>query len=150
MEDSELDNLSRTLQARRSNEAKRAIGRKNGATIGPADTQVAPLEQRLAEEMGKRDTLATALAAQEAGRNAAIEKAIEDSPNAVRKRAGLAAKIEAMSALANGNLELLAVILAVEFLSLCLELGPLWAASMKLPSSLAAALRLITTSKRRR
>lgn len=86
--------------------------------------------------------LAAAVSSEEVGRNAAIEKTITESPNAVRRRSGLSAQVEALSALSDENPRLLVILLAIEFLSLCLELGPLWAASTKIPSSLAARIAL--------
>jgi hypothetical protein len=140
VQDSEVSNLSRSIQSMRSNEVRRAIGRKANAPPITSNPQLEALERRLAETTVTRDNLAAAVSEQEESRNATIEKAIIASPNVVRKRTGLAAQLEAISALTAGNNGLLAILLAFEFLSLALELGPMWAAATKLPSALAARL----------
>ena len=142
LQEGEVNSVSRSIQTLRSNDVKRSIGRKTNAPATASNPQLEALEQRLADETAKRDALAAAVNAQEAGRNAAIEKTITESPNAVRKRSGLSAQVEALSALTNENPRLLVIMLAIEFLSLCLELGPLWAASTKISSSLAARIAL--------
>jgi hypothetical protein len=140
IQDTEVANLSRSIQSMRSNDVKRVTGRKANAPPPPSNPQLDALERRLTETAATRDKLAVAVSKQEEGRNAAIEKAINESPNAVRKRAGLAAQIEAISALTAEDPKLLVIVLALEFLSLALELGPMWAAATKLPSALAARL----------
>ncbi|GLR89763.1 DUF4407 domain-containing protein [Bradyrhizobium iriomotense] len=140
VQDAEVNNISRSLQALRSNDVRRAIGRKTNAPSSTSDPQLEGLERRLAEATAKRDALAATVTAQESGRNAGIEKAINESPNAIRKRSGLAAQLEALSALTSENPRLWLLVLAFEFLSLALELGPMWAAATKLPSALAARL----------
>lgn len=138
----EVSNVSRSAQSLRSNDVRRSVGRKANAPVQTSNPQLEALEKRLADETARRDALAAALGALENGRNAAIEKIINDSPDAVRKRTGLAAQVEALGALTNENPRLLAILLAIEFLSLCLELGPLWAASTKISSALAARIAL--------
>jgi hypothetical protein len=141
VQDAEIGNLTRSIQDMRSNEVKRSIGRKANAPPTAPNPHLDALERRLAETIPMRDKLAAALSRQEEGRNAAIEKGINDSPNAVRKRTGLAAQLEAISALtAEHPTLLLPIALALEILSLVLELGPMWAAATKLPSALAARL----------
>jgi hypothetical protein len=49
----------------------------------------------VADETAKREALAANIGELDRGRNAAIEKTIEESPNAVRK--GLSAQVEALS-----------------------------------------------------
>jgi hypothetical protein len=142
LQDGEVNNLSRSIQALRSNDVRRSIGRKTNSPAAASDPQLAALEQRLVDETAKRDALAATVNAQETSRNAAIEKSINESPNAVRKRDGLSAQVEALSAITSENPKLLTIILAIEFLSLCLELGPLWAASTKISSALAARIAL--------
>jgi hypothetical protein len=142
VQDAEVGNLSRSIQAMRSNDVKRAIGRKAGAPLPPSDPQVEALERRLADATATRERLAAVVSKQEDGRNAAIEKVINESPSAIRKRSGLAAQIEAISALTSENPKLLLIVLALDFLSLMLELGPVWAAATKIPSALAARLAL--------
>lgn len=142
LQEGEVNSLSRSIQALRSNDVGRAIGRKRNATAAASNPQREALEQRLVDETARRDASAAAVNAQEAGRNAAIEKTINESPNAVRRRDGLSAQVESLSALTNENPRLLAILLAIEFLSLCLELGPLWAASTKISSALAARIVL--------
>jgi hypothetical protein len=142
LQEGEVNSESRSIQTLRSNDVRRAIGRKTNAPAAASDPQLEALQQRLVDETAKRDASAATVNAQEAGRNAAIEKLINESPNAVRKRDGLSAQVEALSALTNENPKLLVIILAIEFLSLCLELGPLWAASTKISSALAARIVL--------
>lgn len=141
LQESELNSLSRSAQSLRANDVRRAIGRRNGATE-TANAQLDALEQRMSTEAAKRDALAADVTAREMGRGAAIEKIVDEWPNAVRKRTGLAAQIEALSNLTAENPKFLLLLLAFEFLSLCLELGPMWAAASKIPSSLAARIAL--------
>jgi uncharacterized protein DUF4407 len=143
LEEDEVNNIRRSIQALRSNDVRRNIERRaNTRASAASNPQLDALEQRLSDETTKRDALAAALDGQESDRNAAIEKIINNSPNVVRRRTGLSAQVEALSALTRENPKLLAIILAIEFLSLCLELGPLWAASTKIPSALAARIAL--------
>jgi hypothetical protein len=142
VQDAEINNLNRSIQTLRSNDVRRSVGRKFNAPPATADPQIEGLERRLTEATAKRETIAAALAVQEIGRNAAIEKAINESPNSVRKRIGLSAQLEALAALTSENPKLLLLILAFDFLSLALELGPMWAASSRIPSALAARLVL--------
>jgi Domain of unknown function (DUF4407) len=140
--DAEINNLSRLIQAVRLNDVKRAVGRKANAPPPTSNPQLEALERQLAETTVKRDAVAATLSNQEGNRNAAIEKAINASPNVIRKRTGLAAQLEALSALTDENPRLILVFLALELLSLALELGPMWAAASRIPSALAGKLAL--------
>jgi Domain of unknown function (DUF4407) len=142
LQEGEVNNLSRSVQSLRSNDVRRSIGRKATSPVVASNPQLEAFEHRLADETARRDALAATLAAQEGARNSAVEKIINDSPDAVRKRSGLSAEVEALSALTNENPKLLVIMLAIEFLSLCLELGPLWAASTRISSALAARIAL--------
>jgi hypothetical protein len=141
VQDGEIGNLIRSIQTLRSSDVRRATGRK-GIASPSSNPQLDALERRLSDTTATRDKLAAVVSKQEAGRNAAIEEAINESPNAVRKRTGLAAQLEAISAFTAEDPKLLLIVLAFEFLSLALELGPMWAAATKIPSALAARLAL--------
>jgi hypothetical protein len=142
VEEGEVNNLSRSIQAMRSNDTRRSIGRKSNAPPTTSDPKLDVLRGQLAEAVAKRDSLAKNVSEQESGRNGFIEKTIDENPTAIRKRTGLAAQLEALSALTSENPKLLLFILAFEFLSLALELGPMWAAATRIPSALAARLSL--------
>ena len=150
VQDGEINNLSRSIQAIRSNDVKRATGRKtNAAPL--SNPQLEALERQLADSTVKRAALAAAISNQESNRNAAIEKAINASPNVIKKRTGLAAQLQALGALTDENPKLLLIFLALELLSIALETGPMWAAASRIPSALAAKLALdhfVLVSKR--
>lgn len=139
-QDIDIASLNRSIQALRSNDVRRSVGRKANAPSTSPDPQLEPNEVRLAQVTAAREATLASLKGLETGRNAAIEKMIMASLNSVPKRTGFAAQLEALSTVASSNPKLWLFILALDFLSLALELGPMWAAATRIPSALAARL----------
>ncbi len=107
-----------------------------------SSTQLAALEQKRLDENARLDHLKTDGASLMEGRNAAVQKAIDSAPNHKPKRDGILGRLMALDALLTENPKLLFIVLAIEFVALGIDLAPVFAKSIYVPSKYAAVIAL--------
>jgi hypothetical protein len=118
-------------------------GRRDSIVSTPAlESQLVAFEGKRADAEAKLEDLNRKLAKLVAGRNEAVLKAIETSPEHSPRRNGFFGKINALGAMTRDDPKLLAITLALDFVFLCMELAPVIAKQRYIPSAYAAYVTL--------
>ncbi len=121
---------------------QRMMGPKGQAQSAVSDVRVAKFEKDLGEANTKLDGLKASLAKLVDGRNAAVMKAIETAPNHVPRREGFLGQLVTLQEMVSENPLLLLFLVPILLVSLGLDLAPVIAKSLYIPSSYAALVTL--------
>ena len=134
--------LVTTLTRQVSSMRQRMIGSKSQAPSAASDIREAKFEKELGEANTKLESLKAAQAKLVDGRNAAVMKAIGTAPNHVLRREGFLGQLATLEEMVAENPFLLLLLVPILLVSLGLDLAPVIAKSLYIPSSYAALVAL--------